>query len=432
MNIRVTADAPREVLRSAKRGRVERKGVHAWHPYYAGYSEQFVESGLDYLGSRPGDLILDPWGGSGTTGLIASRRQLDSLCLDINPVMATFAAAKAHAVLEGGAKIDAWLKALPDRARIADCADEPLTGLFDGPTAADLRAILRSIPFAEHGEGHAVLMPDASAKLFDPLHAFCRAVVFVTLRRLSGTQKLQNPTWLRTEGANTAVDGPALRAALRENAERMLDDLQAFYGEAGPEGALNAALADTRAMPLRDQSVDAIITSPPYLTRIDYAVSTLPEMMTFGDETHLQTVRHQTMGAPVITKIERRQRPEWGPLCNGVLDAVKSHDTKAAASYYWKNIIQYFMDMDASLQELKRVLKPGGRALVVVQSSYFKEVEIPLGDIYVQAGLGLGLKAGVAAREPVKTHMAHVNTKSNQYKANKVYFEDVVELVRVD
>jgi hypothetical protein len=35
-------------------------------------------------------------------------------------------------------------------------------------------------------------------------------------------------------------------------------------------------------------------------------------------------------------------------------------------------------------------------------------------------------KTSIVRREEVKNHLAHVNTISSQYKANKIYFEDVV------
>lgn len=132
------------------------------------------------------------------------------------------------------------------------------------------------------------------------------------------------------------------------------------------------------------------------------------------------------MGAPVITKNRRHQKPEWGTLCNSLLDAVKSHPTKAAESYYWKNIVQYFMDLDTALDEIIRVLKPGGKGLIVVQSSYFKDIDIPLGEIYVEMATLRGLHSNIAFREEVKGHLAHVNTKSSFYKKNKIYFENSI------
>lgn len=431
MNAFARLKEPDVQLASAKRSAVERRGVHAWHPYYAGYSERFVESALTYLNCTPGSLIVDPWAGSGTTGFISSRSGIDSVCFDINPVMATFASAKSHSILKNHGEIEAWLSALPSRLSEGVRLDkqEPLVRIFDASTAAHLRAVLRSIPFSERLSGSTQALKDKAASVvLDPRHAFCRAVTFVTLRKLSGTQKLQNPTWLRTEAVQVHVSEHDLLTALRAVGELMLKQLCEVYDGSIGGGKLSAICADARALPLMSESVDAVITSPPYLTRIDYAVSTLPEMLTFGDSVLLESVRHKTMGAPVITKAERVQKARWGSICNNILDAIKHHPTKAAASYYWKNIIQYFMDMDDSLQEIKRALKPGSRALIVVQSSYFKEMEIPLGDIYVQAAKGIGLDATISAREKVKTHMAHVNTKSSAYKSNKIYHEDIVEI----
>jgi hypothetical protein len=81
-------------LASAKRGAKERQGVHAWHPYYAGYSEAFVSSAIEYLGVNNSHVLLDPWPGSGTTAPVASRYKLPIIELEINPAMHLFANVK--------------------------------------------------------------------------------------------------------------------------------------------------------------------------------------------------------------------------------------------------------------------------------------------------------------------------------------------------
>ena len=40
----------------------------------------------------------------------------------------------------------------------------------------------------------------------------------------------------------------------------------------------------------------------------------------------------------------------------------------------------------------------------------------------------LNAKASIAFKDVVRGHMAHVNTKSNEYKKDKVFYEDVVEI----
>jgi hypothetical protein len=380
-------------------------------------------------------LVLDPWGGSGTTGIVASRQGIPSLCLDINPVMATFSAAKSYQILANAQEIEAFFGELviPCGNDASDSETEPLCNIFSRPIALLLRKVMEAIPFVAH-LGHANDGIDKSVsaacrdinQLVNPLYAFCLAVVFVSIRRLSGTFTMANPTWLRTAGRKVMIQPSHVLSELQVNSTNMLMDIAEFFGELHSAVPNYSLAGDSRSMPLREESVERVITSPPYLTRIDYAVSTMPEMSLFGGNELLSFVRHQTMGAPVITKNGKHQREEWGPLCNQLLDAIRTHRTKAAASYYWKNIVQYFMDTDSALSEIVRVLKPGGKGLIVVQSSYFKDIEMPLGDIYEEMATMKGLQAKVVYREEVKGHMAHVNTKSSIYKQGKVYHEDFV------
>ena len=48
-------------------------------------------------GSRPGDNILDPFGGAGTTGLVADRLGRDATLIELNPAYASMAAARVKA-----------------------------------------------------------------------------------------------------------------------------------------------------------------------------------------------------------------------------------------------------------------------------------------------------------------------------------------------
>ena len=353
--------------------------------------------------------------------------------------MATFAAAKAHSVLDHSEEIENFFETLNESipGDLPDHQNDSLNSIFHPDSTRLIRYTIDSIPCSAHPDANDhIEVPIFNAcrdvnQIVNPLYAFYMAVVFISIRRLSGTLKMANPTWLRTNINKVSVDQDEVFSEFRINARNMLMDLTEFFGEAGKLSQNASIAADVRKMPVKDETIDRLITSPPYLTRIDYAVSTMPEMSLFGGDELLTFVRHQTMGAPVITKNGKHQKKEWGTLCNKILDAIRSHHTKAAQSYYWKNIVQYFMDMDSALDEIVRVLRLGAKGLIVVQSSYFKDIEIPLGDIYVEMAINKGLNAEIAYREEVKGHMAHVNTRSRLYKEHKVYFEDFIFVEKV-
>lgn len=422
-------EPPTTRLSCAKRSSVERKGIHAWHPYYAGYSEAFVDSALDFLKVRPCDLVLDPWGGSGTTGIVASRRGIRSVSIDINPVMANFAAAKSNEVLLKSNIIKDFFNSAIWNGKSATQLLED-ENIYSPETEKILHSLFSSISVFDKpckgSEVPSICTQYGSAVVLQPVAAFCRAVAFVALRKKMNGLRLTNPTWVRKVKDPIYISENDLLDSLKDTANDMLGVLANFYEKSTSTSPLWSLNGNAKSIALESASVDYVITSPPYLTRIDYAVSTLPELHLLGGRDFLREVRHKTTGAPVITSHLKIQSPEWGEICNGVLDSIRKHPTQAAAGYYWKNITQYFMDIDISLDEIRRVLKPGGAALLVVQSSYFKDIEIPLGEIFVQMASEKKLSARIESRSIVKGHMAHKNTKSTIYKNNKIYFEDAV------
>ena len=423
-------DNPSLLLCSAKRTAVEKMGLHEWHPYYAGYSEAFVESAIRYLGCDRNSLLLDPWGGSGTTGIVAAKTGIPSICLDINPVMAIFAAAKSSQVLSREPEILDFLTTIKDviSSKYDPNNQEPLNQIFTPETARLIRSVVEVIPVKKNWEKSCYGIYGRLPSI-DPVRAFYLSVIFVSLRKMSGIKPGSNPTWIAKNDEKVALSPQKLIEQIRANAVKMLREIREFYAVENKIIPHFSWEGDARNMPLSRESVDALIASPPYLTRIDYAISTMPEIYLLGGEDLLARVRHQTMGAPVITKGEKYQKESWGPTCNFLLDSIKKHPTKAAKSYYWKNIVQYCMDLDKALDEIKRVLKPGGKGLIVVQNSYFKDLEIPLAKIYCEFAVRKGFAAEIVRTERVKNHLARVNSKSSYYKREKVYYESVVSIV---
>ena len=424
-------------VHTSKRGTRERAGVHAWHPYYAGYAEEFVEDTLAVL-AKPGDLILDPWNGSGTTTLIAQRCGLRSIGVELNPAMTLHALAKnlqfpamAEEIIAEAEDLveSARRRASQEPAESEDISDwvhgEPLTALI-----ALRSAISRIADTAAPDFCRAVLAQGARDQLGpSPKKAFYLSALFQVLREVGSFTRGSNPTWLLYDEEAKSTRTETVLELYLATVRSMLEDLKGAAGSTEKVAAFHVTTGDSRALPLIDEAIDVIVTSPPYCTRIDYAVSTKPELLLLGrDNGEFEALRRETMGAPVIVDKTIAPQDTWGPACNAFLEAVAEHPSKSSQSYYWPNYLQYFRDAEQSLHEIARVLRPGGQAAVVVQSSYYKDIELRLGDMYVEMSQQIGLEAEIARREPVRQHMAHVNTKSSKYVKDKVYYEDVVSL----
>src|SRR4051794_10392886 len=68
--------------------------IHRWYPFVEGYSADLVGLALGDL--PPSGVLLDPFGGSGTTALAASLAGYDCLFCEINPYLAWVAEMKVN------------------------------------------------------------------------------------------------------------------------------------------------------------------------------------------------------------------------------------------------------------------------------------------------------------------------------------------------
>lgn len=421
------------ILRSAKRGKKERLGVHTWHPYYAAYSEDFVASAIAYLKLKQSDIILDPWNGSGTTGLIASKLGLQSIGCEINPVMNIFASAKNGCLTVKNFEIGKIVETIIENGldHIVNIDDQdPLLDFMSKNLCQNVRTIyfyLNRLQYSRYVVSQDLLKPLNSIKtILNPLESFLKAALFITSRKLAGYKGGSNPTWIKKLSQKPDYSSDRFLLEFQNTVSSMLIDLKDSHIINSKNIFHLPIEADSQKLPILDSSINAIIASPPYLTRIDYAISTKPELLVISNLENLRQIREKMIGSPVIVNKQITPSDYWGETCQKILEYVKNHSSKAAKTYYLPNMLQYFRGIELSIREIKRVLTLNGKALVVVQSSYFKECEIDLGQIYTEMGGKIGLDSQIVKREIIRSHMAHINTKSNQYKARKVYFEDVV------
>ncbi len=424
-------------LPSAKRTPREKSGVHSWHPYYAGYSESFVLAAINHLGLKKGQTVVDPWIGSGTTNLVCEKSGLNSFGFDLNPVMTIFANAKHAPVAQRDEReisniVESLFQATRQNLRKVDITGySELSKNIKPQTARRLVALTRSISNREFDvtKINSDLSNTLSAQPMSMDRCFFQAAAFILAREIAGTQRNSNPTWIK--GTLVNKKSPSY-CELKDTYTSILRNMRESSIENGTsydsEKTNIAIVGNSKNLPIQSESFDAVIGSPPYLTRIDYAVSTRIELaMLVGDYEYSRT-RKKMMGSTTVPSSPPVISDKWGTTCCDCLQEIFKHPSKASNTYYYRNIANYFNDAFLSIVEVERILKPGARALIVVQSSYYKDIEIPLGDIYCEMADSLGMDARLAGREIVKNHIAHKNTRSRSYVKDRIYHEDVVEL----
>jgi SAM-dependent methyltransferase len=146
---------------------------------------------------------------------------------------------------------------------------------------------------------------------------------------------------------------------------------------------------------LPDDSVDLAVTSPPYLDSVDYPYNMMLEYFWLGpllgvpDRRSFNALRRRPVGAK--NPAEPRALPaELAGLVP--LDALPPA-RRAAATTYFALMARHFAEM-------ARVLKPGGRYVLVVGNSQTRLDMVPLHDALVRlaAAAGLGLERAFGYR----------------------------------
>ena len=73
--------------------------IHNWYSYVEGYSSCLITDELDLLKEYNIKSIYDPFGGTGTTPLVASQRGINSYYSETNPFMLNVIDTKINSVI---------------------------------------------------------------------------------------------------------------------------------------------------------------------------------------------------------------------------------------------------------------------------------------------------------------------------------------------
>lgn len=406
-------------------------------PYYAGYSKTFAKALLKSAEMQPGSTVLDPWNGAGTSTSASTELGLRSVGCDLNPVMIVVAKANLVSPLDASSLVplghEIWTKSLVAEPTVAD--SEPLSLWFSPQSTQTLRAVelsIRQVLIDPQGSGIGVRL--IGVESLTPLAAIFYVALFRAVRKLAGSFNSSNPTWIKRPSSSSNRLRPSRNTIL----SAFFAELEALAYIVTKQEVLPSAdsrraklvYADSRRLPLDDGEIDAVLTSPPYCTRIDYAVSTSIELAILGvGGEEFALVRRSLLGTSTVATLPLVTQP-LGRTCADFLAAVKAHASKASAGYYYKSHLQYFLGLRESIVELARVTRPGGLCTLIVQDSYYKELHNDLPAITVETGSAVGMR--LARRDDFRTtrSMVNVNSKSRKYVGTRQTTESVLCFIR--
>ena len=406
------------------------------YPYYAGFSRTFAEDALEWAtrGNRE-RLVLDPWNGSGTTTRSASELGMSSIGFDLNPVMVLVAKAELLDPAESTVLLP-LARRIVKTVRKSSILDNqhPLNVLFDPATSSDIVELARAIWL------HVVAteLPKVPREIplawedMAPLAGSYFVALFNSVRGVLAGLATSNPTWLRvpkSQESRIYVERRQIFDAFISEVGRIQRITAARRTPPMPQSA-KLALGDSRSLPLQTSSVDAVVTSPPYCTRLDYGRSTMPELLileSLGVVSYMDA-RRQLMGAATAKKSS--QITPLGATCESLLEKIRTHPSKASSTYYFQSHLAYFNDLAASMGEIGRVLASGGRVCMVVQDSYYKELHNNLPKIIDEMAANNGISLVGSFEYKKNKSMCKINKASKVYRNKRTPVEVAMLLAK--
>jgi DNA modification methylase len=329
--------------------------------------------------SQPGDLVLDPFCGSGTVLLEAQLAGRRAYGADTNPLARLIARVKTAPLNTVAAKttLDTLLYGLPKSpsgpppdvvnlqhwfypsiARQLQCLQEAVVRVAD-PGIRDFLSVCLSVCVRK-------------VSLADP-----RLSVPVRLRadQYSPNHRLHAPTkthlgqlrnvrvkdaFARIAKANISrFEKLCARSPHYPAAEVICSDAKDLVHEYSANGS--------RSVRLTDNSVQLIITSPPYPGAQKYirASSLSLGWLRLCPTSELRAYKGRTIGREEFTQFEVKQAPPTGiPEADAAIAAIRKHSpTRAAIA------ATYVVEMQTAFREMYRVLKPGGHIVLVTANN---------------------------------------------------------------
>lgn len=344
------------------------EAIHRWFSYMEGYSKSFVETELDLL-EQP-ESILDPFGGSGTTMLVASTRNISSYYSEVNPAMSFIAESKINGVLniikKGKInKLENIGKQIIHKVKNQDFQYKKMDfqGFEKYYDSLNLQKIFL----------YKDLVNEVDDKDISDMLMVALASVAVE------TSKMIRRGDLRfAKGKEINKTNSEFISSITKKLSQIVNDIDLYkYENLVPV----VKLADD-ARNIKDINlVDAVITSPPYLNGTNYFRNTKLELKLLDFLTYESDLA-EMHSRGIIAGINGVARNNTTDV---ILDEVKKYYEALLPVAYDKRIPKmvsnYFYGMNVFFKSMYNVIKPKGKMIIDIGDSQFAGVHVPTHDI---------------------------------------------------
>ena len=365
--------------------------IHRWYKYTQGFSGNLVSSLIADLKLNRNDLVLDPFTGSGTTNLECKKQGIPSIGIEISPLMSFVSKVKVKTWNHKELSKYATNLSLPSYDHAAKI--EPQISVFED--------YLRKA-FAPEILAQLACYTDEFEKEEFPKNCrdFLKMALISIMEDVSQIRKHGSHYryMLKSENVglqklNTQIIAPEsdLQPIFRERLNMMIEDVRNTKIPT-PIASTKIVLKDIRSSGLASESITAVISSPPYLNRNNYIAQQKAELaildMLDNSLAYRKLVR-RTIRSHVEGDFEKNPVTD-NPDIKKIIDKIvlsKNNNPKIPHM-----IAAYFEDMANTIDELHRILKPGGVVALVLGNTRWGGIVVPVDHLILKIAENRGFK----------------------------------------
>ncbi len=385
---------------------------HGYHKYPAKFIPQIVEKTLKEY-SNPGETVLDCFGGCGTTLVESKLNERNSIILDINPAAILITTAKRTAINpfllnNYNQKLFKELSQLKIRKNYFIDAHPRLKYWFKKNQYNQLMEIFLTIKkinnlkikifyeccFSDILKKCSIWysksikpMRDYKKHNYNPLQSFIKHLNFMTIHNKEYYERLKE-----IERVSSLI-----------------------------------LMRDARDTKLPSNSVDLIITSPPYATSYEYADLHQLTLLWFGFTEDMNKIKRDFIGS-----VSEGVDDEINGYANNIIKKLSQKDKRLS-----RNINKYYQDLKLAFLEMCRVLKKGKIAVIIVGDTEYKGVKIKNSKVSVEllGDIGFNIKKIIKRKLSSKTLTPYRDkegkfTNSENDQKRKIYQYEYIIIAR--
>lgn len=327
------------------------------HPFPARMAPEIALRETAALPQR--SIVLDPMTGSGTAVRFASEQGHHAIGFDRDPLAALMSRV--------------WTTPIPTkrlRDEAANIARQALTldpGMVDLPWIDDDNETDDFVDFWFGAQQQSELRRLSSLLINyrGPLgDAMLIALSRIIITKKRGASLAWDVSHSRPHKKMVQNDFPVISEFIKS-----VNFLAKRFEEQPPLGNVTVRIADARKLQgVADSSVDAVLTSPPYLNAIDYMRGHKFTLVWLGHRIcELRAIRTDNIGSEKKTALTADEA--LADELTALIPSVDLLPNKELGIFR-----RYVLDLFAMMSEIHRVVKPGGKAVLVIGNSCLKGV----------------------------------------------------------